>query len=76
MDAPPFDIHIGYRRGDREIAACWRDVSRRAACQCSTRRVSADTAPLRRKRRQARMIVLLISSEANDGRELRQFGGG
>jgi hypothetical protein len=77
MDAPPFDIHIGYRRGDREIAA---SLARRLEARGLSVQYEAGVGGHRaitpeEAAAQARMIVLLISSEANDGRELRQLGG-
>ncbi len=73
MSAPPFDIHIGYRRGDREIAASLarrleaRGLSVHYDAGIGAGRAVAPEAAVE----QSRMIVLLISSEANDGRELR-----
>lgn len=75
MNAPPFDIHIGYRRGDREIAASLarrldsRGLSVQYDAAIGVERATAPEAAAS----QARMIVLLISSEANDGRALRQL---
>lgn len=75
MNAPPFDIHIGYRRGDREIAASLarrleaRGLSVQYDAAIGAERIAAPEAAATR----ARMIVLLISSEANDGRALRQL---
>lgn len=75
MTAPPFDIHIAYRRGDREVAAA---LARRLELRGlsvqydagigAERSITPDGAA-----EQAGMIVLLISSEPNDGRALRQL---
>ncbi len=73
MTAPPFDIHIGYRRGDREIAASLaRRLEGRGLAVCydagigGERTIAPDAAA-----QQARIVVLLVSSELHDGRELR-----
>ncbi len=75
MNAPPFDIHLGYRRGDREIAA---SLARRLEARGVTvsydagigaaLTIAPEAAPA-----QAQVLALLISSEANDRRELRQM---
>lgn len=78
MNAPPFDIYIGYRRGDREIAASLarRLEARGLSVQYEAGITGQSSAiPPEIAAMQARLIVLLISSETNDGRVLRQLGG-
>jgi hypothetical protein len=75
MATPPFDIHVGYRRGDREIAAALarRLESRGLSVQYDAAIGAGRATAPQAAAEQARMIVLLISSEANDGRELREL---
>jgi len=75
MSAPPFDIHIGYRRGDREIAASLarRLESRGLSVQYDAAIGAGRATAPQTAAEQARVIVLLVSSEANDGRELREL---
>lgn len=74
MAETPFDIHICYRAGDREIAATLarrleqRGVSTRYDAGIGARTESAAGA----EPDTARVLVILVSSEMHDGQELRR----
>jgi hypothetical protein len=73
MGDTPFDIHISYRRGDRDLAASLarRLEERGVATQYDAGIGGARTITPESGPEQARMLVILASSEAPDARELR-----
>jgi hypothetical protein len=73
MGDTPFDIHISYRRGDRDLAASLarRLEERGVTTQYDAGIGGARTITPEAGPEQARMLVILASSEAPDARELR-----
>lgn len=74
MGDTPFDIHISYRRGDRDLAASLarRLEERGVAAQYDAvigggRTLAPEAGP-----EQARILVILASSEAPDARDLKR----
>jgi hypothetical protein len=77
MGAPSCDIYISYRRGDREIAASLarRLEARGLSVQYDTAISGGSRIAHEAAAEQAHVIVVLVSSEANDGRDLRLLVG-
>jgi hypothetical protein len=74
MSDTPFDIHISYRRGDRDLAASLarRLEERGVTTQYDAGIGGARTIAPEAGPEQARMLVILASSEAPDARELKR----
>jgi hypothetical protein len=74
MGDTPFDIHISYQRGDRDLAAALarRLEERGVATQYDAGIGAARTLAAEAGPEQARVLVILASSEAPDARELRR----
>jgi len=74
MSDTPFDIHISYRRGDRDLAAALarRLEERGVTTQYDAGIGGARTLAPEAGPEQARILVILASSEAPDARELKR----
>ncbi|OYX48156.1 MAG: hypothetical protein B7Y90_10895 [Alphaproteobacteria bacterium 32-64-14] len=74
MGETPFDVHINFRRGDREIAA---SLARRlealgVTCQYDAGIGGERLIPTDAGAQQAGMLVVIVSAEPPDGRNLRR----